>query len=73
MTNHDFAKENRYRDNLGKILENGYKVCYEDNYVGWCPENEFEKAYKRLNIDNADNLIRVGNDNENTFVEHDNT
>lgn len=32
------------------MLEEGYKVVYEDGYTSWSPKDVFEKAYKQIKV-----------------------
>lgn len=41
------------------MLQEGYKVVYEDGYQSWSPKDVFEKAYKEIGIV-ADKKERIG-------------
>ena len=35
-------------ENGDLLLQEGYKVIYEDGYTSWSPKDVFEKAYKQI-------------------------
>lgn len=45
------------------MLEDGYKVVYEDGYSSWSPKEVFEKAYRPIGDQQGDILINVNLNN----------
>lgn len=43
------------------ISANGYKVCYPDGYVSWCPKEIFEKQYLEIEKENTISQSDVNN------------
>lgn len=40
--------ENGEKNFSAEMLEEGYKVVYEDGYTSWSPKEVFEKAYMKI-------------------------
>lgn len=74
MDNITFAKEKYGEEKLGNEKQEGYKVVYEDGYTSWSPVDVFERAYKKLNIFDTDNMTELESDLitcDNTYIQHD--
>lgn len=37
----------------GPVMEQGYKVVYEDGYVSWSPKAVFERSYREVTLDES--------------------
>ncbi len=54
------AEPQERRSNLatGRVIEQGYKVVYEDGYESWSPKDVFERCYREVTDSEAE-LIGV--------------
>ncbi len=42
----------------GPVVEQGYKVVYEDGYTSWSPKDVFERCYREITSEEA-NLVNT--------------
>jgi len=48
----------------GQPPRDGYKVTYEDGYVSWSPKKTFERAYRKVTIQEAALIVSAGGQKE---------
>ncbi len=51
-------EERRTQTTDGEMVEQGYKVLYEDDYESWSPKEVFERCYREVTDEEAE-LIGV--------------
>ncbi len=45
----------------GRVIEQGYKVVYEDGYTSWSPKDVFERCYREVTEDEYE-LVSTGDE-----------